>query len=432
VLPEKPEQKPASESEESNSECSSTSSSSSSEVDSNCGVNVANFKDVAVKPSDVHFGDVLEKERLFYKLRLDEALEELRRTEDAKLESELDVERLRYDALLTDQKKALEDKFKNDSNEISENYRIKLEETKAELIENNKRQFEIYKESLLEDFNAKVKEISDEHKSTMTTLQRNYDEIVEELDRDLKTQEELTKKEHATNLTEMRIKMSHELDMERQRMRETGEDRLYEKIRCEKRLLEDKYKCLKEKYMRLKNDVRISLERRKKRREQQDQHPQSVVSNNSYGTDERSNTNTKMSTLQNYEDKLINNTSNYIISSVSRRPTHPKIIQVNEKAKLLQMHEKRKPFLLNNNHYNDDTSQSETTHSKNYFQFLFAKENNESTDSDVFERHHDKSIPMSRQKRKIFSKTKSASTSKLNSSKYEREHVDCHSCQPGE
>lgn len=51
-------------------------------------------------------------------------------------------------------------------------------------------------------------------------------------------------------------------------MREMGEDRLYEKVRCEKRLLEDKYRCLKEKYIRLKTDVKMSLEKRSRRKEQ--------------------------------------------------------------------------------------------------------------------------------------------------------------------
>lgn len=37
----------------------------------------------------------------------------------------------------------------------------------------------------------------------------------------------------------------------------------FEKVRCEKRLLEDKYKSLKEKYLRLKNEVRLSMERKR-------------------------------------------------------------------------------------------------------------------------------------------------------------------------
>lgn len=43
---------------------------------------------------------------------------------------------------------------------------------------------------------------------------------------------------------------------------------MFEKIRCEKRLLEDKYRCLKEKYLRLKTDVKLSIEKRNKKREQ--------------------------------------------------------------------------------------------------------------------------------------------------------------------
>ena len=36
-------------------------------------------------------------------------------------------------------------------------------------------------------------------------------------------------------------------------------------MRCEKRLLEDKYRTLKEKYIRLKGDVKSSMERRRRR-----------------------------------------------------------------------------------------------------------------------------------------------------------------------
>lgn len=40
---------------------------------------------------------------------------------------------------------------------------------------------------------------------------------------------------------------------------------MFEKVRCEKRLLEDKYKTLKEKYIRLKSETKIALERKKKK-----------------------------------------------------------------------------------------------------------------------------------------------------------------------
>lgn len=50
--------------------------------------------------------------------------------------------------------------------------------------------------------------------------------------------------------------------------KENNEDRTYEKLRCEKRLLEDKYRCLKEKYLRLKTDVKQTIEKRNKKKEQ--------------------------------------------------------------------------------------------------------------------------------------------------------------------
>lgn len=43
----------------------------------------------------------------------------------------------------------------------------------------------------------------------------------------------------------------------------------FEKLRCEKRLLEDKYNTIKEKYMKMKKDMRAAIEKRNRRKEQQ-------------------------------------------------------------------------------------------------------------------------------------------------------------------
>lgn len=48
----------------------------------------------------------------------------------------------------------------------------------------------------------------------------------------------------------------------------TEDERIYEKIRCEKRLLEDKYRCLKDKYIKLKTDIKLSIEKKNRKREQ--------------------------------------------------------------------------------------------------------------------------------------------------------------------
>ncbi|KAL9704229.1 hypothetical protein quinque_007747 [Culex quinquefasciatus] len=390
-----------------------------------------------------------EKER--YKTKLEEELTSLRILEEANIQNELAKERRRCEEQLEKEKDKLNDIHQKNIEEIKEFYQVKLSEMKADYEEENEKEYRIYRETLQEEFDRRVKEVTDEHKSTMATLQKNHDEIVEELERDLKTEEELLKKEHATNLTEMKIKLAHELEVERQRMRETGEDRLYEKIRCEKRLLEDKYKCLKEKYTRLKTDVRISLERRKKRREQQQQ---SLLSN-SYETDDR--THSKPTSHYPYEGKsnmggpssLMMNSEKSSISTpppsaASKRFAAKNNYLLEHKNKLLPYNggphqqqqiassaptsEPRKPFILNNNRLQNtdaETSQSETTYSKNYFQirniFANVRDENFSSDSEFDKQHEKGSVPVSRQKRKLFTKTKSASTSKLNSSKHDRE-----------
>lgn len=64
--------------------------------------------------------------------------------------------------------------------------------------------------------------------------------------------------------------------------------REFEKVRCEKRLLEDKYKSLKEKYLWLKNEVRLSMERKRQaklNRQLQQREPASTTEDTERSTD---------------------------------------------------------------------------------------------------------------------------------------------------
>lgn len=61
-------------------------------------------------------------------------------------------------------------------------------------------------------------------------------------------------------------------DAEKEAMKQTEraihqESIEFEKMRCEKRLLQDKYMALKEKYMKLKQEVRSAVEKRSRRKE---------------------------------------------------------------------------------------------------------------------------------------------------------------------
>ncbi|KAH8237636.1 hypothetical protein KR038_003958, partial [Drosophila bunnanda] len=148
-------------------------------------------------------------------------------------------------------------------------YDLRLTSHQHQLEESFELQLEEYREHLESELLDKRALVVTEHKSRMATLQSNHDDILRELERDLHSEEEIIRREHAARLAQLQAKLSRELDMEKQRFRDKGEDRLYEKVRCEKRLLEDKYRCLKEKYVRLKTDVKLSLERRNRRREAQ-------------------------------------------------------------------------------------------------------------------------------------------------------------------
>lgn len=71
---------------------------------------------------------------------------------------------------------------------------------------------------------------------------------------------------HHENIADIKKKVK--IDEDSPHLKDNVDERTYEKIRCEKRLLEDKYRCLKEKYLRLKTDVKLSIEKRNKKKEQ--------------------------------------------------------------------------------------------------------------------------------------------------------------------
>uniref|UniRef100_A0A182NQ95 WW domain-containing protein n=1 Tax=Anopheles dirus TaxID=7168 RepID=A0A182NQ95_9DIPT len=432
------------------------------------------------------------QERERYKTKLEAELKSLAELEEINIQNELAKERRRYEELLAREKQRLQEHHQHNIDEIVEFYQVKLNEMKADYEEENAKEYAVYQETLREEFDRRVKEVTDTHRATMATLQKNHDEIVEELERDLKMEEELLKKEHSTNLTEIKIKLNHELEMERQRMRETGEDRLYEKVRCEKRLLEDKYKCLKEKYTRLKTDVRISLERRKKRREQQQQQQQHSLLSNSCETDDRTNSKplppyayeitkgmagpSSINTLVPSDKSSVSNPSqttatkrflggSYALDSKANlQNANGGGVSEPRKSTFILSHNNNNSNVVNNNssHGNsknnnnnqkqqiDDSSQSEARYPKHYFQVrnIFASvqhEDNFSSDSEFNKIGYEHvgvenscsssqtgaATAVARPKRRIFTKTKSSSTSKLNSIKHERE-TGARPCTPVE
>lgn len=376
---------------------------------------------------------MLQDEKQKFKDLLDMKLQRLQQQQSNALEKELKNEEIKFKELLEMKRKSIEEQHLQDVLNCKREAETKLNEIRNGVQQRNDEEIESFRAKLQTEFDTKRKQISEEYRVAAEILQKNHNEMLEELERDLKLEQEIIKKEHSQKLAQMRNQVEHEIEMERQRLRETGEDRLYEKVRCEKRLLEDKYRCLKEKYVRLKNDVKISLERRNRRREQT-----SITTTGS--ETERTPSNNRSS---NGDDKQqpTGSTNEYgkppmgIVSSAKQ-----KLHLENEERGNNAPTQKHLKFLQHQQQDETSISQSDTTISNNHnrrqhlnIPTMFNGENGNS-DSEAFVRSapkasHDHSYnrnssnnnnnnfpTVGRQKRKIFTRSKSASTSRLHTS----------------
>lgn len=329
------------------------------------------------------------------------------------------------------QRSKLELDHQNELSKLAETLQEQIRDLKIELESQHNFEVEKFSQRLKDEFQGKTKEIGIEHRSAVEILQRNHSEILQDLERDLKSEEEIVKKDHATKLAQLKDKLTHELELERQRMRESGESHLFEKMRCEKRLLEDKYRCLKEKYVRLKADVKISLERRSRRRDHQ-----SITTGSET---ERSNSNKQSAGSSDIRSTSISG-PHLAQGKPPTAPSTPKP-QIKSRDKLrdksVEKDYKDKPsfgaavkYLSHIQHYHDDTtsiSQSDTTVSNNLNRVRYpippTISDNGNSESETFTRNNEnnnvardieREAP-GRQRKKIFTRAKSASTSRLNS-----------------
>ncbi|XP_053594122.1 centrosomal protein of 164 kDa isoform X2 [Microplitis demolitor] len=189
-----------------------------------------------------------ERQEIFAKLKneLDEKKQEmleLRNHEIEKMENE-------YDKTL-DEKKAL----KIAEHDLAQKQNQKIEEMKKELDK---------------EFDDLRKKLRAEQREKMTKITEEHEKCLAEISRDYRVEENMARKVFKQKLDEIRSDFSREIEKEAKKISEraTRQDSIdYDKIRCEKRLLEDKYKTLKDKYLKLKNDVRLAVEKRSKRKE---------------------------------------------------------------------------------------------------------------------------------------------------------------------
>ncbi|KAM3960214.1 LOW QUALITY PROTEIN: centrosomal protein 164 [Aphomia sociella] len=132
-----------------------------------------------------------------------------------------------------------------------ENHRTKLAEQRELLEIENERAISDLREQLQSTFNRERAHMIEENRTTMESLREEHTARVTELRHDYRAEVERLRSQHACHLEELRARLAGE------RGRSSAQERE----------LADKYRCLKQKYARLKHDVKMSIERRNKRRE---------------------------------------------------------------------------------------------------------------------------------------------------------------------
>lgn len=323
-------------------------------------------------------------------------------------DSNLSIEKEKMQNDFEMKRKLLETQYQTELKKFANELEEKTNDRKIEMESQHNVDVEKFKQQLNDEFEEKRKSLNQEHRFAEEKLQDDHKVILKELERDLKTETELIRKDHATNLQQIKEQMKHELELEKQRMRETGESHMYEKIRCEKRLLEDKYRCLKDKYSRLKAEVKLSLERRNQRREQQSFTTGSETERTNSNKHSNVSTNPFKAATKKSESSLVKDRVN-MIDKMSRSGG-------GATAKY-SSHSQNKQCP-------DDTSvsQSDTTISNNYHHnsriVKKAFVDNGNSDSEAFQQEHNNNYrdTHERQRKKTFTRMKSASTSRLNTS----------------
>lgn len=171
-------------------------------------------------------------------------------------------ERLKLEAQLLENTTKLQQEFEDEQNKLKAAF------------DNKKEELEKYYEEKLADIEKDLAERMEKnrdelifnHTSNIEQLKQNHSIILEDLKRGFQAEEDVIRKEHKAVIADLKQKIHESSKISG---KDNAEDaKQYDKIRCEKRLLEDKYRCLKEKYLRLKTEVKILIEKRNKKKEQ--------------------------------------------------------------------------------------------------------------------------------------------------------------------
>ncbi|CAB3247018.1 unnamed protein product [Arctia plantaginis] len=148
---------------------------------------------------------------------------------------------------------AAEKQHIDNMNRLQQQCREKLIEQQRQLEIENERALSDLHDQLQANLAKERSRMIEENRNTIESLREEHTARINDLRHDYRAEVERLRTQHACHLEEVRSRLASE---------RAASGRLHDE-----RALQDKYKCLKEKYVRLKHDVKMSIERRNKRRE---------------------------------------------------------------------------------------------------------------------------------------------------------------------
>lgn len=216
------------------------------------------FKEKLEDSQQQELDRIILEEKQKQEIKLTEQLKEISKNMEQRNKKLLEDEEKRFVKELADLKAELQMKYKQEELETKINFETKKEELEKyyedKLVE--------IERNLAETMEKNRDEIMLNHNDMIESLKHNNSVIIQQLKKEFQIEENSLREEHNQNISCYKDKLPNSLITEKSALQAE-----YEKLQTDKKFLEDKYKCLKGKYIRLKNDVKSSIEKRNKKKD---------------------------------------------------------------------------------------------------------------------------------------------------------------------
>lgn len=207
---------------------------------------------------------VLIEEKTRHEDSIKAELESLRKEMENRATGTLKQERERLEEELETRKQDLVIEYEKRIEEFESVSADRFEREKEKIQRNFEEKLGIIEKDLDLKLQTTREQLIMSHNAVLEQLKENHSIIMEELKKEFIAEEHVLRREHQNLMAELRAKIANDADSEKR----LYDEKAVEKLKCEKKLLEDKYRCLKDKYLRLKTDVKMSIEKRNKKKEQ--------------------------------------------------------------------------------------------------------------------------------------------------------------------